>query len=93
MADNNSWHLEKKVQMTVIAMIIMNFGSFIWYMAKMDARDIEQERRLSELERVQDSTQGQVGMLNLNFGRMDERMSAIIEGQKEIKEILSRGRR
>ncbi len=80
-----AWHLDKKVPVAIIIALAIQFVGAIWWAAKMDARDNEQERRISSIEVWQDGTQSQLQKLNESLARMDERLGLQIELLKEIK--------
>lgn len=80
-----AWHLDKKLPVAIIITLMAQFVAAIWWAAKMDARDGDQERRLTSVELRQDGTQQQLQKLNERVARMDERLGLQIELLKEIK--------
>lgn len=85
-----AWHLDKKVPVAIIIALFLQFVGAIWWAAKMDARDNDQERRLTSVEIRQDGTQAQLQKLNENVARMDERIGLQVELLKEIKTSIGR---
>jgi Tfp pilus assembly protein PilO len=49
-APRESWHLDKKVPIALIATLIVQAGGFVWFASKLDARVDQQASRLERLE-------------------------------------------
>lgn len=90
---SEAWHLDKKVPVAIIFTLLVQLMGIIWWAARLDARDTDQERRISNIEVWQSGTQQQLQKLNENVARMDERLGLQIELLKEIKGNLGRSRR
>ena len=72
-----SWHLSKSVPVTLIAAIVLQTISLVWYVSSLDssvnnnARDlVRQETRINTLEKT---VQSQA----VSLGRIDENIKAI----------------
>lgn len=77
MSDMNEWHLDKKVPISIIfVMLIQTFG-VIWWSAKIDSR-VENVEKMTALASTQDS----------RIVRLETKMDTIFVTLEEIKNIL-----
>jgi len=80
-----AWHLDKKVPVAIIIALGIQFVGAIWWAAKMDARDGEQERRIGAIEVWQDGTQQQLQTMSERLARIDERLQLQVDLLKDIR--------
>lgn len=78
---DNRWHLDKKVPITLVIMILIQLAAFLLFAGRVMQRDEEQERRLAAIEAK--DTSSRVGILESRLGDM-------IEGIKDMSRKLDR---
>lgn len=89
---NEPWHLDKKVPISLILAIIVQSAVVMWWAARIDANDSEQERRIAAIESWRDGTQQQLQSVNERLARIDERIAIQTDMLKEIKNRVGGGR-
>lgn len=53
--DENRWHLDKKVPISIIIALFMNFLGGVWFMSKLESRIVALETAKVSQERVDES--------------------------------------
>lgn len=94
--EKESWHLDKKVPVAIIATLILQAGAFVWWAAGLDIRTNEQERRIVRIESWQDGAQLKLSEINEQLSRLDERMLSQLNTLRDINDTIknmSKGRR
>ena len=89
MAENKEqWHLDKKVPVAIIIVLLTQGLAGAWYMAKLDANDLQQDKRITAIESWQNGTQEQLQKMNEAIARMDERLAIQIDLLKDIRQTI-----
>lgn len=78
---DNHWHLDKKVPITLVILIVAQLAVFLLFAGRVMQRDEEQERRIAAIE-ARDVT-NRVGIL-------ESRLADVRDGIQEIKGKLDR---
>ena len=84
------WHLDKKVPIALILMILGQTFAFVAFISKMDSRINALENQAVAFTRWKDGTQEKLDMINVTLGRVDERMRSQSDMLTEIKDFLKR---
>ena len=74
--DGSGWHLDKKVPISIIVAMFVQFGAGLWFISRLDARVISlEEHRLSQitLQADRDNRQDAVHNDSLSALRSDMR--------------------
>jgi hypothetical protein len=74
-----SWHLDKRVPIAMIAALLFQTAGLVWWAAKLDGRVGELEREVARLDSWQASN-----------GRLDARMSVLEAQNTEIQRSIIR---
>ena len=84
------WHLDKKVPITLILVLLVQFGSGLWFAARMVERDDAQEKRLSAIEQaaVQQNLSGRLGTVE---SRLDDLRQGIKDSNAKLDRLIERG--
>lgn len=82
--DDKKWHLEKKVQLPVILLLIGQIVAFIWTASKFDSRVSYLETQLLRIDKLEDSrtTSGE------RVIRLEEQMRQTYETVRRIETKL-----
>lgn len=75
------WHLDKKVTLSVIAAVLLNALSTVWWAARVDAAVTNHEARIS-------INSASIAQLSQQQGNVNEKLAGIQEGQKYQSDIL-----
>jgi hypothetical protein len=81
MFQEKEWHLEKKVTITIIVMLLANVVSSIWWASKLDHMVNSHESRIS-------STEEQIKIMAERNGMTLERLARIEANQQFQNETL-----
>lgn len=73
--DDNRWHLDKKVPISLIVALTLQGGAGIWFAGKLAQRQDDQERRLTTIEGA--NVSGRIGVLESQIGDVKEGLKRI----------------
>lgn len=82
------WHLDKKVPITMILVLLVQLASGLWFAARMVQRDEDQERRLNSIEQAaaqqnysgrMTALESQIADLKAGVNRIDGKLDRLIE--------------
>lgn len=85
-----SWHLEKKVPVTIIVALMIQSATIIWWAAGMEGRTRGLEMRLAAMENVQVKAGEQQGAIMVQLATMTERLTAQTEALRRIETALEK---
>ena len=77
------WHLDKKVPITIVAALVLQFLGTLWFVSKLDSRVEEQSVRLAK-------TEAQVTTIDREARDFGNRMVRIEEKTSSMLAILQR---
>ena len=82
----SGWHLDRKVPITLIVLIIFNFAGFVWVASQMDARITANEKSISEIKSVTNNLPANMATLQaqmVNIERSLARIERAIEADRQ----------
>lgn len=85
----NHWHLERKVTLGIIAGLLLNAGSSIWWASRLDYTVQNHESRIITAEKELGAIKVQGGVISERLARMEENQKYQTDIMKEVKETLS----
>lgn len=85
--DDSRWHLDKKVPISIIAVLAMQFGGGVWFMSKLESRIValeaaqvaQHDRDEHQDRQVADA----IALVRASLEHMDNKLDRIIERGKE----------
>ena len=90
-----AWHLDKKVPISIIVMIFMQFAGFVWWGAKFDSRvaaveqsDGAQSIRLQSVEGSVQTMQVGAATLTAQLAALKEALDEVRTSQHETNDLL-----
>jgi hypothetical protein len=90
--DDSTWHLDKRVNVSIIIALLIQFGAFIWAWSHM-TYDIERLKLdLGRVENGRDGDQREQRDLEGRLIRLEEQTRNTLDTVKEIKGLLTGGR-
>lgn len=84
----SEWHLEKKVTITIIVMLILNLGSSVWWAARLDQNVAFQEKRNDKQDELIVSLQGRFNDQDKTLARMEEGQRFTLQVVQQTREDL-----
>lgn len=82
--EDTSWHLDKRVPVSLIAALCLQTGAFLWFISKMDSR-IEMLERAQVVQRDRDQQQDNAARDTLSSLRGD-----ILEVNRKLDRLIER---
>lgn len=81
---DNHWHLDKKVPITLIVVLLVQFAGGIWYAGRSTQRQDEHERRINTIEQQNvsgrlGSVEGQLHDVKAGVSKINDKLDRIIE--------------
>lgn len=81
---DNHWHLDKKVQITLIVTLLVQFGMGLWFAGRSTQRQDEHERRINTIEQQNVggrlwSVEGQLQDVKAGVSKINDKLDRIIE--------------
>lgn len=96
------WHLDKKVPLAIITALILQSGSFIWYLSGQEARVEDAHRRVIALETYREQTvnrqtaeaaarAAEQARIQEAIARLGAQQEGIIRALTRVEALLDRG--
>jgi hypothetical protein len=83
----NKWHLDKKVPISLIIMMVMQFTALVWFVGKLDARILALETGVSvqhERDERQDKASAESdSLIRANLQDINQKLDRLIERVKK----------
>ena len=90
---DESWHLDKKVPVAIIVVIVGQFLGGLWFMARLDARVEEQATRLAKTEAQISSIDREARDFGTRIARIEEKTSSMLTILQRIERFIDGNRR
>ncbi len=87
-ADKDSWHLDKRVPISLIIAILVQAASFVWAVSKLEFKVEDHERRIVANEMVDQRRERELYGLNDRLARLEEQGKAQFDTLKRIEGYL-----
>jgi hypothetical protein len=84
-SDDEPWYIDRRIPLAVIAALVFQGASILWYAANMSAKVEDHERRLVTQEATLTGPQG----LSERLTRVEEKQSAAQKSLDRIETILA----
>lgn len=85
-----SWHLDKKVPITLIAGMLCQTGAALWWASSINAQVVEQGRRIERIEQTIERGRETDAAVATRLTRTEERLEAairiLIDIQSQLRE-------
>lgn len=88
--EKEHWALDKRIPIAVVALAVAQFLGAWWYIAKMDGRVEELERRQTKTEATVVNSQSDIRSLDLRLARMEEQQKAMYEILRRLERLADR---
>lgn len=82
------WHLDKRVPIALIAAIIVQTVTIVWWAASIDARVIGHDRRIERIETTIERARENDSALIQRVTRMEERLDAMLAILRDVQTQL-----
>ena len=95
MSYENSWHLDKKVSIGIIAAICLQCACFVWYGAQLDSEVKQDHNNIQSITAWREKQDDERSKIDAHLAVVDEKLSEQNGNLRHIIEILekpSRGR-
>jgi low affinity Fe/Cu permease len=89
---DESWHLDKKVPVAIIVVLIGQFLLGLWFIAKLDSKVEEQASRLAKTEAQIMTIDREAREFGNRIVRIEEKSSAMLTILQRLERVLD-GRR
>lgn len=86
------WHLDFKVTLGLIISTLINLGGGIWWAAKIDSANVQQDGAIARLEQRQDRNESAVNGINERLARIEANQANQTQLIQDIREGLQRRR-
>jgi hypothetical protein len=87
---DESWHLDKKVPVAIIVVLIGQFLLGLWFIAKLDSKVEEQASRLAKTEAQISNIDREARDFGNRMARIEEKSSAMLSLLQAIEQRLER---
>lgn len=91
-APSEHWHLDKKVPIAMILVLLVQLGTGLWFAARMVERDESQERRLTAIEQAS-VQQNMGGRLSTVEAQLTDLKAGVSKIDGKLDRIIERGGR
>lgn len=91
-AEKESWHLDKRVPITLILAICMQTLSALWWAASMNYKVESYERRLENLETITKETGTQYTAIIERMARLEEKSQQQLEIARRLETQITSAR-
>lgn len=85
-ADDDVWHLDKKVPISIIAALLMQFVAGLWFVSKLESRIValeEHEQIQGQRDSQQDlATAEHARSLSARLDRIESKLDRLIEDRR-----------
>lgn len=85
-----SWHLDKKVPVTLIVTIVLQTVCVVWWASRLSERQDQHERRIEKVETKQEASDARAAEAAARLARVEEKASATLDLVRQIHEDLRR---
>lgn len=89
---NGRWHLDKKVPITIIAALIVQTGTFVWWASAQTAAIADHERRILLQERMGEARMTRDLAQEGRLARIEEGIRALLETAGRLERRIDGGR-
>lgn len=89
---DESWHLDKKVPVAIIVVLIGQFLGGMWFLAKLDSKIEEQATRLAKTEAQILTIDREAREFGNRIARIEEKTSSMLTILQRLERVLD-GRR
>jgi low affinity Fe/Cu permease len=89
---DESWHLDKKVPVAIIVVLIGQFLLGLWFIAKLDSKVEEQAARLAKTEAQVLTIDREAREFGNRIARIEEKTSSMLTILQRLERVLD-GRR
>lgn len=89
---DESWHLDKKVPVAIIVVLIGQFLLGLWFIAKLDSKVEEQAARLAKTEAQVSVIDREAREFGNRIARIEEKTSSMLTILQRLERVLD-GRR
>ena len=91
-SEPEGWHLDRKVPVTIIAVLIGQFVGGLWFLSKLDSKIEEQAARLAKTEAQIFTIDREAREFGNRIARIEEKSSAMLTILQRLERVLD-GRR
>ena len=88
----NSWHLDKKVSIGIIAAICLQCACFVWYGAKLDSQVQQDHSNIQSITAWREKQDDERSKIDAHLAVVDEKLSEQSVNLRHIIEILEKPR-
>jgi hypothetical protein len=89
---DESWHLDKKVPVAIIVVLVGQFLLGLWFIAKLDSKVEEQSSRLAKTEAQISVIDREAREFGNRIARIEEKTSSMLTILQRLERVLD-GRR
>ena len=90
--DPEGWHLDKKVPITIIIVLILQFVGMLWFAAKLDSKVEEQATRLTKTEAQISVIDREAREFGNRIVRIEEKTSSMLTILQRVEQLIDRRR-
>lgn len=87
---DKAWHLDKKVPVAIIAVLLMQVAGLVWWGSQIESRVSVAERDITRVERQQETARRAAQLQAVQLGRIEENLSAMRTDIQRLIETLDR---
>lgn len=88
-----AWHLDKKVPIALIVVLIAQFLGGLWFMARLDSRVEEQAARIAKTEAQINTIDREARDFGTRIARIEEKTSSMLTILQRIERFIDGNRR
>jgi hypothetical protein len=85
---SESWHLDKRVPITLIVAILVQSMAFVWAASQINFQVQDHERRITAAEMTDQRRERELYGFNDRLARLEEQSKAQLETLKRIEGLL-----
>jgi hypothetical protein len=89
-AEPEGWHLDKKVPITIVGVIVIQLFGGLWFLAKLDGKIEDQASRLAKTEAQLSVIDREARDFGNRIARIEEKSSAMLTLLQTIEQRLER---
>ncbi len=93
MDQNEAWHLDKKVPVAIILVLVGQFLGGLWFLAKLDSKIEEQANRIAKTEAQVSIIDREARDFGTRIARIEEKTSSMLTILQRIERFIDSGRR
>lgn len=85
-----SWHLDKRVPISLIATLLIQMGVWLWFVAQLDGRVSTLEKDEAEIEAVARENAREINLMRTVQAVQEQKLQTILETVRRTDQRLER---